>query len=102
MIEDDVESYLTSEIKKQGGEIRKLAWLGRKGAPDRLVFFRGVHFVELKRPGRKADPHQAREHRRMVKHGANVYVIDTKEKVDEFIKAIKCVRSQGKLNTKVS
>ena len=78
-------AHLVGGIKQLRGELRKCSWIGRKHAPDTVVFFRGVYFVELKRPGKDARAGQAREHTRMRKHGADVRVLDTVEKVDEFI-----------------
>lgn len=37
MRESDIEKYLVKRVKALGGEIRKVAWIGREGAPDRLV-----------------------------------------------------------------
>lgn len=88
VLERDVEDYLKNEVKKHGGEVRKLKWIGRRSAPDRLVFLQGVYFVELKRPGEKPRPDQIREHVRMQKKGARVCVLDSKEQVDSFISAI--------------
>ena len=78
-------SHLVDGVKRLRGELRKCSWIGRKHAPDTVVFFRGVYFVELKRPGKDARAGQAREHERMRKHGADVRVLDTIEKVDEFL-----------------
>lgn len=80
-----IEDYLVKRVKDAGGEIRKLRWINRRGAPDRIIFLRGVHFVELKRPGGKLREEQAREHERMTKHGANVWTIDSLKLVDIFI-----------------
>ena len=88
MRESKVEGYLIQRVGEAGGDTRKMQWNHRKGAPDRLVMLNGPHFVELKAPGKKPDPHQAREHARMCKHGLKVYVIDTLEGVDLFIKEI--------------
>ena len=88
MLEEVVENYLVKRVKENGGEIRKLKWVGRRSAPDRLVLLRGVYFVELKRPGKEAEPDQAREHKRMRKHGAKVFTLDTKDLVDVFIDAV--------------
>lgn len=88
MRESDVEKYLIKRVKELGGEIRKTKWIGRSHAPDRVVFFKGVWFVELKRPNAAARTGQIREHSRMRQHGAAVFVIDTIEKVDEFINEI--------------
>ena len=87
MLEYSVEDHLVKRAKEAGGEVRKVKWLGRVGAPDRLVLLPGRHFfVELKRPGKKADAHQAREHKRLRDAGFEVYVIDTIEKVDALFK----------------
>ena len=37
MLERDVEDYLVKRVKAMGGEVRKVKWIGRRGAPDRLV-----------------------------------------------------------------
>lgn len=86
--ESDVEKYLTKRIKELKGESRKVKWIGRSHAPDRVVFFKGVWFIELKRPRAKARDAQIREHSRMRQHGAAVFVINTIEQVDEFINEI--------------
>ena len=88
ILEQVVEDYLANEVEKLGGFSRKLKWIGRRAAPDRLVFYRGVYFVELKRPKKEAEPAQKREHDRLRKQGALVCVINTKDQVDEFILAI--------------
>jgi hypothetical protein len=88
MRESDVEKYLIKRVKELGGEIRKTKWIGRSHAPDRVVFFKGVWFVELKRPNAAARAGQVREHSRMRQHGAAVFVINTIEQVDEFINEI--------------
>ncbi len=86
--ESYVEKYLVKRVKELGGEIRKTKWIGRSHAPDRVVFFKGVWFVELKRPRATARAGQIREHSRMRQHGAAVFVINTIEQVDEFINEI--------------
>ena len=93
-LELDIELYLCDAVKALGGEVRKVQWVGRRGAPDRLVmlpreaYVDGAHcclWVELKAPGEKAKPHQAREHERMRKMGQHVEVIDSFEGVDELL-----------------
>lgn len=37
MKERDIEKYLVERVKALGGEVRKVQWVGRKSAPDRLV-----------------------------------------------------------------
>ena len=84
MRERDIEAQLVRRIKALGGEIRKLRWIGRRGAPDRVVMLPGgrLMWIELKRPGGAAEAHQAREHARMLLMGQRVLVLDTIEKID--------------------
>jgi hypothetical protein len=88
MRESIIEEYLVHCVKNHAGEIRKLKWIGRDGAPDRVVFLKGVHFVELKATGKTPEPHQEREHIRMRSNGAKVWVIDSLDKVDAFMRSI--------------
>jgi len=110
--ESDIEKYLVKRVKELGGECRKIQFIGRPGAPDRLVmlppkFTRAMVskvfdvpedqmvpesytlgrtiWIELKAPGKKAEPHQLREHARMRKMGQRVVVIDSLEDVDEVL-----------------
>lgn len=93
--ERDIERYLVARVKALGGEVRKVKWIGRHGAPDRIVMLpAGSSFtrrwpqtlwVELKAPGEKAKPHQAREHERMRKMGQRVVIVDSFEGVDEVL-----------------
>jgi hypothetical protein len=83
--ERDVERHLVKGVKELGGEVRKVSWVNRRGAPDRVIFLRGTHWVELKAPGEKPRPEQLREHKRMGDQEAYVYVLDSLERVDEFL-----------------
>lgn len=95
--ERDIEDYLVERVKALGGEVRKVKWIGRHGAPDRLVMLpptplgEGIRlpgktlWVELKAPGEKAKPHQAREHERMRNMGQRVVIVDSFEGVDEVL-----------------
>ncbi len=104
MRERDVEAHLVKRVKELGGEVRKVTWQGRKGAPDRLVmipvtaqrFIDGMYgttlWVELKAPGLAAffpnTPHerqQHREHERMRAMGQRVVVIDSIDGVEELL-----------------
>lgn len=88
MRESTVENYLVRRCQEHGAEVRKVKWIGRKNAPDRVVM--GLEpitiWVELKRPGKGAEEAQAREHNRMRAVGQTVVVIDTIEGVDAFVK----------------
>lgn len=86
MRESTVEDYLTDRIKALGGETRKLKWIGRNHAPDRLVGIPGrlPVLVELKAPGKRPRPGQVREHERLrICFGFQVLVIDTHDGVDQ-------------------
>lgn len=85
--ERDVERYLTQRVKAAGGEARKVAWVGRRGAPDRLVMLPGrmPTFVELKRPGAVPDLHQAREIALLQRFGCQVLVLDSTAGVDALL-----------------
>lgn len=37
MKEHDIEAYLVKRVEELGGEIRKVKWIGRRNAPDRVV-----------------------------------------------------------------
>ena len=86
MRERDIERYLVRRVKELGGEVRKVQWIARAGAPDRLVMVGSHHFwVELKAPGKTAEPHQLREHARMRKYGMKVVVVDSIEWIDAML-----------------
>jgi hypothetical protein len=103
MRERDIERHLVRRVKELGGEVRKVQWIGRASAPDRLVMLPltkiGQHWclpsiwVELKNPKTiltfPADAReraQAREHERMRKLGQHVRVIGTIEQVEELLR----------------
>lgn len=102
MRERDIEVHLVKRVKALGGEVRKVQWIGRRGAPDRLVMLpeRVVRlnehttyrhkpcslWVELKAPGVEPEPYQLREHARMRALGQTVIVIDSIEGVEELLK----------------
>lgn len=102
MRERDIERALVQRVKALGGEVRKVAWIGRKAAPDRVVMFPryayidDIHscvWVELKNPETiktfPANAHeraQHREHQRMRRVGQRVEVIGTIEQIEELLK----------------
>lgn len=96
--ERDIERYLVQRVKALGGEVRKVKWVGRGGAPDRLAMlpplaqhsalvspFRIPIWIELKAPGVAPEPHQLREHTRMRDMGQRVEVVDSFARVDEVL-----------------
>lgn len=86
MRENQIEKYLVKCVTELGGEVRKVKWIGRRGAPDRFVMLPSLSvWVELKAPDGKIRSYQAREHERLRKFGNRVEVIDSLEKVDNLI-----------------
>ena len=97
MRERDIEKHLVQRVKELGGEVRKVKWIGRRGAPDRLVMLPAVKgltppwwvntstWVELKAPGVAAEDYQIREHNRMRRMGQRVEVIDSIEGVERLL-----------------
>lgn len=101
MKESAVEKYLVKRVKELGGEVRKVAWVGRQGAPDRVVMLPSQAYVddnhsciwvELKNPETiktfPANAHeraQAREHKRMRDVGQRVEVIGTLYQVEALL-----------------
>lgn len=87
MRESEIEKYLVEKVSTLGGLVRKLKWIGRRGAPDRFVKLPGkpVMLIELKAPGKVPEPHQEREIKRLRDAGVRVEVIDSKELVDKII-----------------
>lgn len=95
MRERDIERHLVKRVKALGGEVRKVQWIGRRGAPDRLVMLPDKNgkfaweprscWVELKAPGVEAEAHQLREHERMRGLGQRVEVIDSIEGVERLL-----------------
>lgn len=100
--ERDIEKHLVQRVKELGGEVRKVKWIGRRGAPDRLVMLPArcvtercgccsytedsqTIWVELKAPGKEPEPHQLREHKRMLAMGQRVVVIDSIKDVDKLL-----------------
>ncbi len=87
MKESEIEAYLVRQVKAAGGEVRKCAWVGRRGAPDRLVMLPGrpATYVELKAPGKLPGQLQVREHARLRELGQYVVVIDSTTGVDALL-----------------
>jgi hypothetical protein len=85
--ESEIEAYLVRQVKAAGGEVRKCTWVGRRGAPDRLVMLQGraAAYVELKAPGKLPSLAQVREHARLRELGQNVVVIDSTAGVDALL-----------------
>ena len=84
--ERDIERYLVAQCKKHGVFCRKWVSVNSRGVPDRIILYNGEWAaVELKRPGGKLTKLQEVEHRAIRKAGGYVFVLDSKDGVDEFI-----------------
>lgn len=88
MRESKIEQYLIKELKNLGIETRKVQWIGKQGAPDRLILAKGGIYVELKAPGEKPRENQLKEHAKMRAAGIRVEVIDSIESCNNFIEGI--------------
>jgi len=99
MRESTIETHLCNRVVALGGEIRKVKWIGRRGAPDRLVMLPHAKptLVELKRPGKPPEDHQLREHTRLRRYGFEVVVIDSIESVDKFLEEVSSWATQPSL-----
>ena len=88
MREVQVEKPCCLWAEKHGWLQRKLAWIGRVGAPDRFFAKDGrIVLVEFKAPGNVARPEQEREHRRLRDAGIEVYVIDNRDEFERVMSA---------------
>ncbi|MNK37360.1 VRR-NUC domain protein [compost metagenome] len=77
VLEASIEAIVIAFAEERGWFYRKVAWLGRRGAPDRLFARDGrIVFVEFKRPGEEPRLLQKREIARMRAAGIEVHVID--------------------------
>lgn len=86
MQERAIETAAIKYAKSNGWLTRKLQWIGRNGAPDRLFAKGGrIVFIELKQKGKKATVQQALEHERMISAGLEVYVCDSIERVIDVL-----------------
>jgi hypothetical protein len=91
--ESTVEDYLVEQCKAHGILTRKVTWIGRSKAMDRLLVFGGrVVFVEVKSeecgpkfPSNGHELAQRREHDRFKLVGADVRVVWSKPLVDVLI-----------------
>lgn len=91
MIEKTVEKELCDRIKNElGGWALKFISPGQNGVPDRIVLLPGgrVVFVETKAPGKKLRRLQDYVCGLITRLGFTVLRIDTKEKVDEFVREV--------------
>lgn len=87
--ERDIERALVRRVAQVGGAVRKVQWLGRRGAPDRLVLlpshaWHAPLWVELKAPGKAPTRQQLHEHAVLRAMGQRVTVIDSLGAIEEL------------------
>lgn len=94
-----VEAHLVKRVKELGGETRKVQWIGRRGAPDRLVLIPArqvpsglamlpgwAFWAELKRPrGGKLSKQQCIEIATLQASGHEAYVLWSIEDIDNLL-----------------
>lgn len=100
MRESDIEAHLVRRAKEEGGEVRKVRWTGRRGAPDRVLMLPARRmsarrvlpqpartiWVELKATGVKPEEYQLREHERMRQVGQRVEVVDSFDRIEAILR----------------
>lgn len=86
MRESTIERYLVTRVRAAGGDAWKVAPT-TAGIPDRLVLLPGgkVLLVELKAPNGRLSRVQQVWHDRAEAKGTHVYVLYSKEQVDQFM-----------------
>lgn len=85
-----IEKKLRDEVKKLGGLALKFWPVSFTGFPDRMILMPPgkVRFVELKSSGKDLKPKQKLVRKILLKLGFEVYTIDTKQLLDDFLKKI--------------
>jgi hypothetical protein len=75
--EISVERKVVAYAKRSGWFVRKVAWIGHVGAPDRVFIRKGTTvWIEFKAPGKKPRASQLAEHHLMIRSGSAVFVVD--------------------------
>ena len=82
-------------MKKRHGLALKLYSPSYIGVPDRLVLiaFGHIGFVEVKAPNKAPRPIQLKRHEELRELGFKVYVLDSKEKIEEILNEIEGEKS---------
>lgn len=90
--EAKIEAYLLKRVKQIGGLCWKFVSPGNAGVPDRVVVYNStVTFVELKSPGGRVSPLQWQMIQQLRNRGARVYILWSKQDVEEFIQELLCL-----------
>lgn len=101
--EAQIEKHLFYEIRKLKGLAYKFTSPGHAGVPDRVILLPNgtTIFVELKREDGRLSSLQIETIRLLQEKNIEVYVLYSKEEVDDFIKYVKTrlSKKQPKLKT---
>lgn len=89
--EREIERKLVEAVRKTGGLALKFVSPGWSGAPDRIVLMPGgkAGFVEVKAPGKKPRPLQARRKKQLEQMGFKVFVLDGTGQIGGIIDEIR-------------
>ena len=83
--EGEIERYLRLQAESYGYLCMKFVSPGNNGVPDRIVIGHNeTFFVETKAPGETTRRLQDSVIADIRAHGAKVYILDTKEKIDQL------------------
>ncbi len=90
MRESKIEKSLKDRVQDMGGIALKFVSPGMAGVPDRIVLIPNgkVVFVELKAPGKTIRPLQLKRKSQLEHLGFKVYLIDSLQGVDSFVKEV--------------
>lgn len=90
MREKEIEKKFVQAVKRKGGYAVKFVSPGFDGMPDRLVLMPDakVCFAELKASGKHPRILQKARHRMLKELGFKVFVVDSKEKIQEVLDAV--------------
>lgn len=77
-MESSIENPVVARAEAAGYFVRKVQWVGRRSAPDRLFARgdRGEVWIEFKDTGKPTPTLQSNEHKRMRAAGMEVHVCD--------------------------
>lgn len=89
--ESQIERHLFNEIRKLNGIAYKFTSPGHAGVPDRIVLLPNgtTIYVELKKETGKLSAIQIETIKSLQKNNIEVYVLYSKDEVDDFIKFVK-------------
>jgi hypothetical protein len=90
MRESRIEKELKDKVQDMGGVALKFVSPGMAGVPDRIVLIPNgkVIFVELKAPGKTMRPLQLKRKSQLEHLGFKVYLIDSLQGVDSFVREV--------------